>query len=51
MKSIIIASLLVAAARSDYTYPDIENAFPGYKMVWSDEFNGAEIDKTKWTVS
>ena len=22
---------------------------PGWKLVWQDEFNGAEIDKSKWT--
>jgi hypothetical protein len=22
---------------------------PGYKLVWSDEFNGSQLDNTKWT--
>lgn len=28
--------------------PDDENEIPGYKLVWSDEFEGATIDNEKW---
>ena len=39
MKNILILALIM----SIYSYPP-----PGYKLIWSDEFNGNSIDRSKW---
>ena len=28
---------------------DVENKYEGYSLVWQDEFDGEELDKTKWS--
>lgn len=38
MKSFLLLSLIIAV----FSVPD------GYKLVWSDEFNGDSIDYSKW---
>lgn len=35
-----------AAPAGDNFHPDFE----GWKLIWSDEFEGAELDRTKWEV-
>ncbi|MEM1057542.1 MAG: glycoside hydrolase family 16 protein [Bacteroidota bacterium] len=32
----------------DIEIPDAEATPPGWNLVWSDEFDGAELDETKW---
>src|SRR5260370_37565056 len=39
---------LVAASAPTYTDEAAEPPAPGWKLVWSDEFDGTEIDRTKW---
>lgn len=50
--SIIILSLTVFISCSDNSNdpPDDNNTqtYPGYNLVWSDEFNGTSLDQTKW---
>ena len=29
---------------------DAPNSYPGYNLVWSDEFNGTAVDQTKWNL-
>lgn len=41
---VIIPIILVACKPSS----GIENADPAYKLVWSDEFDGASLDKSSW---
>ena len=41
--TLIFATACVAQSNSPATLPP-----PGYKLVWSDEFNGASLDTNKW---
>lgn len=43
MKSLL---LLASTALGAMAAPD---SFPGWKLVWNDEFDGASIDATKWS--
>jgi beta-glucanase (GH16 family) len=44
-----LASLLPAsAAISSATAQSVEAPADGYKLVWSDEFDGGELDRSKW---
>lgn len=43
MKSAVI---LLAIAANLFAEPE---SFPGWKLIWNDEFNGKAIDSTKWS--
>jgi beta-glucanase (GH16 family) len=42
---ILLAMLISACAPQPTTPPEL----PGWTLVWNDEFDGSEIDRTKWT--
>lgn len=49
MKTSWIGTLLFATLiATDIACPAAEPPPPGWKLVWSDEFEGTEIDRTKW---
>jgi beta-glucanase (GH16 family) len=43
-----LLAVLAAAGLSPALVPQATPPPPGWKLVWSDEFDGKEIDRTKW---
>src|SRR6516225_11351905 len=49
LRSIVIALVFLAGAALVSSGPRAADAPPsGWKLTWSDEFDGKEIDRTKW---
>ena len=51
--SVLLAGLFLALSTGcdnsvDQQIPDPEATPEGWSLVWSDEFDGAELDTTKW---
>ena len=46
--SILFAIVLTASANFAQTNPIVTLPPPGYQLVWSDEFNAGELDRSKW---
>lgn len=45
----VSALLLASPALADFAYPDPSNAFPGYDLVFADEFNNGTLNPDYWT--
>jgi len=50
LSKIILGALLVAVLPTVASAQAIEGAPDGYKLVWSDEFNGTALDEKAWTI-
>ncbi len=55
VNAVILFSSVIGTIRNDDTYlPDNDDgytspeSYPGYTLVWQDEFNGTSIDPTNW---
>ena len=50
--SVVLAWLCVGcgAHHTETTLPPTAAPLPGHRLVWHDEFDGAALDTTRWTV-
>ncbi|WP_440906012.1 family 16 glycosylhydrolase [Catenovulum sp. SX2] len=47
--TLILGCTQDVTTESDFTAPDITEKNSNWQLVWADEFDGTEIDSTKWT--
>ena len=48
INSILMVSLVMCSDEDNPTNPDVSLNIEGYTLVWNDEFESSEIDKSKW---